>query len=304
MTSSSNIAFQFDKFLLHHDPYVFKKQLIFNGYTRSSSPGADFVRIRMATSTFFIDAVAFTDMLDLKQRKKYWDNYHVTGGKPFDLYNADGTVFTGSVADIWQDPSAANFTNNEGRWVSLQAGLWKRLVDDVCKRDRDDKNSFKSDRFLDPFAKKYLSTKDLVITPRLSEFPILNVDDLSRTLKPLIPDATFCTWDDAKADGLSLVGSDIFNLVFTWVKPDTYKAMWKSFGLTALPLDWPDSAKADNANKSLKGEDLQTRQGRAINHDESVQIFRSKIIQRQASSTPREYGGGDTMGRGANEVST
>jgi hypothetical protein len=90
-------SFQFDRYLLHFDPYIFKKNLICNGYTSTStSPkiaGHLFVRLKTRGDAVYMNALNFTDILDPSKRDEYWNKYRTKRDTTFDLYNADSTSY-------------------------------------------------------------------------------------------------------------------------------------------------------------------------------------------------------------------
>lgn len=132
------------------------------------------------------------------------------------------------------------------------------------------------------------------------------MSELEKLLGDTVKGATFCEWSDAVKANLCLVGSNPFSLYFTWVTPAKYKAMWLSFNISKLALDWPGADMADKANDKLNGvEDETARKARKDKDDgRSMQIFQNIIIQRQENSIAREYSGYDVFKTGASAVSS
>jgi len=298
------MSFEFNRYLFHFDPYIFKQNLIYNGYISTNFAGRQFVRLTTQGSIVYMDAVAFTDILDPAKRKLYYQTYNTSGGKPFDLYNADSTLYATNPTDIWKDPSNSIYAGNESRWENDQRKQWQATVATVCNDER----GYKTERFLDPFTQNYLATSDLTITPRGTSAgnALITVSDLQKLLGNTVKGATFCEWSDAVKKSLFLIGSNPFCLYFTWVRPAKYKAMWSSLTISKLALDWPDAEKAKEADSKLNGvEDEATRMAHKEKNDSrSIDIFQTKIIQRQENSTEREYSGYDVFEKGASAVSS
>lgn len=204
-------------------------------------------------------------------RKNDYDYFCKNHQHPITVWRQDGALCSKVPSDIFDDNNLVKFET----WDEKQSQTWKNIISASAEQA----SEVPSDHghFIEP-----ATAVSLWFSPAPSN--IISVDKLEHIFKEAFDDqslslhehdANFCTFEEAKRDGLVLVGSNPFHLYYMWMRQQDFQAMWEKAGVTALEHPWPkDKAAVDAIDRKIDANDACPRDC----EEQVVQVSRERYL--------------------------
>lgn len=210
-----------------------------------------FVRLGGDFGHYYIELDTVLTRIFEDARKRDWEHLHKTKETPILLWGPDGRLVIDVPSSIFDCTCHPDFKV----WDLMQQKKWMEVLKAIADSTLPKINCA-------PFLEAK-ATVSLWFTPSKSN--ILTSQDLEHIFTEAFSreelglndhDTYFCSFDQARDEGLVLVGSNPFHLYHMWMKPGQYQEMLAEAHIHDLQHPWPthkDKDIADKINGSLNG---------------------------------------------------